>query len=156
MVADDGRERQLCPCGTLIAFIATPWPENKTTTTLNTILYKPVRMPINADRFEHLDEDGITLAEGTNAHEIMTFLVARPNEAFRQSELVEQTDVTSGSIGPTLQRLRERGLVRHRQNYWALGHEERLGQVTGLKSTFAAINRHYEPETRDDWFGHDV
>jgi transcription initiation factor IIE alpha subunit len=112
-------------------------------------------MPISTDRFRHLDEDSITLAEGTNAHEIMAFLVNHPNEAFRRSELIDQTEVKEGSIGPTLQRLRERGLVRHRQNYWTLGHEERLGQVAGLRSTFEAINRHYEPETREDWFGDD-
>ena len=112
-------------------------------------------MPISTDRFNHLNEDSITLAEGTNAHEIMTFLVGHPDEAFRRGELIEQTGVKEGSIGPTLQRLSERGLVRHRQNYWTLGHEERLGQVAGLKSTFEAINRHYEPETREDWFGSD-
>lgn len=121
----------------------------------NTIQYNPVHMPISTDRFTHLDEDSITLAEGTNAHEIMAFFVTHPEEAFRRSELIEQTEVKEGSIGPTLQRLRERGLVRHRQNYWALGHEEHLGQVAGLTSTFEAINRHYEPETRDDWFGSD-
>lgn len=112
-------------------------------------------MPISADRFKHLDEDSITLAEGTNAHEIMAFLVAHSDEAFRRRELIEQTGVKEGSIGPTLQRLRERGLVQHRQNYWTLGHEKRLGQVAGFKSTFEAINRHYEPETREDWFGSD-
>jgi transcription initiation factor IIE alpha subunit len=112
-------------------------------------------MPISADRFDHLDEDSVMLSEGTNAHEIMAFLVSHPDEAFRRSELVEQTGVKEGSVGPTLQRLQERGLVRHRQNYWALGHEERLGQVAGLASTFEAINRHYEPETRDDWFSSD-
>jgi transcription initiation factor IIE alpha subunit len=112
-------------------------------------------MPISVDRFKHLDEDSTTLAEGTNAHDIMSFLVAHPDEAFRRSELLDQTEVKEGSIGPTLQRLHERGLVRHRQNYWTLGHEERLGQVAGLTSTFAAINRHYEPETREDWFDSD-
>lgn len=112
-------------------------------------------MPISVDRFNHLDEDSITLAEGTNAHTIMSFLVEHPDEAFRRNELLEQTDVKEGSIGPTLQRLREQGLVRHRQNYWTLGQEERLGQVAGETSTFEAINRHYEPETRDDWFGTD-
>jgi predicted transcriptional regulator len=112
-------------------------------------------MPISADRFSYLDEESITLAEGTNAHEIMAFLLNHPDEAFRRSELIEQTEVKEGSIGPTLQRLRERGLVRHRQNYWTLGHEEQLGQVAGLTSTFEAINRHYEPETREDWFGSD-
>ena len=112
-------------------------------------------MPISVDRFKHLNEDSITLAEGTNAHKIMSFLVHHPDEAFRRRELIEQTEVKEGSIGPTLQRLRERGLVQHRQNYWTLGHEERLGQVAGLTSTFEAINRHYEPETREDWFGGD-
>lgn len=112
-------------------------------------------MPISVDRFKHLDEDSITLAEGTNAHTIMSFLVSHPDEAFRRSELLEQTRMKEGSIGPTLQRLHERGLVRHRQNYWTVGPEERLGQIAGLTSTFAAINRHYEPETRKDWFSDD-
>jgi hypothetical protein len=73
-------------------------------------------MPISGDRFEDIDDEGPT--PGTNAHAILSFLASNPEQAFTQSEIAAATDVTRGSVGPTLVRLRERGRVDHRGTYW--------------------------------------
>ena len=41
-----------------------------------------------------------------------------------------------GSIGPTLQRLEERDLVRHKDTYWAIAQDDR---ITGFESTISSI-----------------
>jgi len=86
-------------------------------------------MPISGDRFEDIDDDGPT--PGTNAHAIVSFLAADPEQAYTQSEIVAATDVTRGSVGPTLVRLRERGHVDHRGTYW------RIADRTGADRTGA-------------------
>lgn len=82
-------------------------------------------MPISNEQFERMetiDTDGPTL--GTNAAAILGFLRRHPQQAFTQSEIADATDVTLGSVGPTLVRLRERGRVDHRGTYWRVSDHE--------------------------------
>lgn len=53
-----------------------------------------------------------------------------------------------GSVGPTLRRLAEHGLVEHKGEYWAAS-EERLAAVAGVALSMDAI----EDRHGDDWFG---
>ena len=71
-------------------------------------------MPISADRFEEIDPDEEQPKPETNAARILEFLEEHPNEAFTQTEIAEATEITRGSVGPTLVRLRERGRGRNR------------------------------------------
>lgn len=73
-------------------------------------------MPIHKERFETIEEDGIR--PGTNADRIMNFLVENEDYAFGMTEIAEGADIPQGSVGPTLQRMKEDGLVEHRANYW--------------------------------------
>lgn len=75
-------------------------------------------MPISTSRFEALEEDGVT--PETNADRILNFLVENQDQAFRLTEIEERTGIKRGSIGPTLSRLEERGLVDHRTKYWKI------------------------------------
>ena len=95
-------------------------------------------MPIGADRFESLtdDEDGPT--PGTNAHEILSFLEEHPDTAFTQSEVAAATDVSKGSVGPTLVRLRENGRVDHRGTYWLVSDHVRSVDATGAHDQLLA------------------
>jgi len=97
-------------------------------------------MPIGGDRFEDIDDDGPT--PGTNAHAIVSFLAANSEQAYTQSEIVAATDVTRGSVGPTLVRLRERGHVDHRGTYW------RIADRTGAGAT-ASERRDGTDDTAD-------
>ncbi|AEN05837.1 hypothetical protein Halar_2156 [halophilic archaeon DL31] len=75
-------------------------------------------MPITKQRFEQLGESQV--APETNAERIVEFLTQHAKQAFRITEIHEGTGVKKGSVGPTLSRLKERGVVEHRGNYWAI------------------------------------
>lgn len=105
-------------------------------------------MPITGDRFEELDgdeEEGPT--PGTNAATILSFLREHPDKAFTQSEIAEATDVTAGSVGPTLVRLRERGRVDHRGTYWRVSDHDRSVDASAGQAAAAMAEREAEEET---------
>jgi len=84
-------------------------------------------MPISKDRFQAIGEDGPSrpdLSPETTQGAVYRFLVANADKAFRQRELVDAVDVPAGSIGPTLKRLEEHGLVEHRDRFWAIADAE--------------------------------
>jgi len=107
-------------------------------------------MPISADRFEEIDNES-SPAPGTNAHDILSFLESHPNKAFTQSEIVEVTGVTRGSVGPTLSRLREAGRVDHKGKYWRVSdHAQSVDAATGHAGEVAASHED-EPMVYDEW-----
>jgi len=74
-------------------------------------------MPIDMD-LRSLPEDHLKHNGETNADRVMRFLATYPDQAFTQSEILDATDVNAGSISVVLSRLEDRGLVRHKGNYW--------------------------------------
>ncbi|MFD1589187.1 winged helix-turn-helix domain-containing protein [Halorientalis brevis] len=113
-------------------------------------------MPISADHFENIDTEGDEPTPGTNAHEILSFLEQHPDQAFTQSEIADETDVTRGSVGPTLVRLRESGRVDHRGKYWRISdHARSLDHAADHADAVAAS---YEEESfdYDEWQAHAV
>lgn len=117
-------------------------------------------MPISKDRFEELknDKDGNDPTPGTNAAKILEFLRNHPDKAFTQSEIADQTDVKPGSVGPTLVRLRERGRVDHRGNYWRVSdHDESVEATTGhAASVLTTRERDEETPQMEEWQEHAV
>lgn len=96
-------------------------------------------MPISADRFDDLDEGSDRPKPGTNADDILSFLEAHPDQAFTRGEIVEGTGVTSGSVGPTLARLRDAGRVDHKGRYWRVSdHVRSLDAAVGHAGAVAA------------------
>jgi Mn-dependent DtxR family transcriptional regulator len=75
-------------------------------------------MPIPKDRFDAIDNNGVS--PQTNAEKIVEFLLRNQDLAYRMSEIAEELDIPQGSVGPTLNRLEEDGLVVHRDRYWAI------------------------------------
>jgi hypothetical protein len=57
---------------------------------------------------------------------------------FTQSEIRDATDIEAGNIGVVLSQLEDRGLVRHKGNYWALGEAD---DVAAYASTFEVHGR---------------
>ena len=92
-----------------------------------------------------------TLREGSNAHKILAFLSEHPEQGFTPKEIHEATGVTRGSVGKTLQRLKERQLVRHAEPYWAIGDEDRVGTYLGMVSSLDAIAERDGTEDYDEW-----
>lgn len=90
----------------------------------------------------------IDLSEGTNARRLLEFLLANPGVGFTPAELTEETDVPRGSVGPTLQRLENAGLVRHKEPYWAAAEDDRIAAATAAFLGVEATNATYS----DDWY----
>jgi DNA-binding IclR family transcriptional regulator len=103
-------------------------------------------MPINIDRFDEEPTEVLDLQEGTQPYQILQFLAEHDDKAFTQTEIHEATDINRGSVGAVLSRLEDRGLVRHRGRYWAIGKDDRL-------ASYAAQTQASSASTNDDCYG---
>ncbi|MEZ3116379.1 MarR family transcriptional regulator [Halobaculum sp. MBLA0147] len=105
-------------------------------------------MPVELGRDDETDAPPVR--PETNGHRLLAALADHPEMGFTPSELVEMTDVADGSVHKTLARLREKGLVRNVDGYWALAEDvaaSRVATLVGL-STVAE-------EYGDDAYGED-
>jgi hypothetical protein len=105
-------------------------------------------MPVKFDEYGE-GQGRMDLSEGTNARRILSFLAAHPGLGFTPKEIHEETGVPRGSVGATLKRLEEQGLVRHKGNYWAAANDDRLASYFGAKLGMDAI----EDRFGDDYYG---
>lgn len=78
-------------------------------------------MPITIDEFEsgHLSD------EPSVPELVVAFLAAHDDQAFTRSEIAAGIDADPNAVGTALSRLKERGLVRHRGQYWAVTEDRR-------------------------------
>jgi hypothetical protein len=113
-------------------------------------------MPIDIDIFESTPPEHLQNRGETNAERVMRFLAAHPDKAFTQSEIRDATDVKAGSISVVLSRLEDRGLVRHKGNYWALGDDDDVAAYTGMLESTRAANDRFGSEDMDEWLEHAV
>lgn len=104
-------------------------------------------MPIGIDEFESSDPGG----RPTNAEQVVRFLARNRDKAYRAVEIVEATGVNENSIHPVLNRLEERGLVRHREPYWAIGDLDAVRDAFLFQSTEAILDEELGSESREGW-----
>ena len=104
-------------------------------------------MPVDFETHEP-GNPRVDLSEGTNARQLLVFLLEYPDVGYTPVELADETGIPRGSIGPTLQRLETAGLVRHKEPYWAAVEDDRIAAATaaflGIE-TVASTNS-------DDWY----
>ena len=101
-------------------------------------------MPISKDEFQSIDEDGPSvpdLAPDTTQGAVYHFLLEHAHQAFRQREIVDAVDVPDGSVGPTLKRLEEHGLVEHRGRFWTIADAEHAVASAGMHGAATADER---------------
>jgi predicted transcriptional regulator of viral defense system len=113
-------------------------------------------MPIDIETFESSPEDRLQHSGETNADRVMRFLAAHPDQAFTQSEIRDATDVKAGSISVVLSRLEDRGLVRHKGTYWALGDADDVAAYTSIVESTRAANDRFGEEDMNEWLEHAV
>jgi len=111
-------------------------------------------MPIDIETFESSPEDRLQQSGETNADRVMRFLATHPDQAFTQSEIREATGVKAGSISVVLSRLEDRGLVRHKGNYWALGEADDVAAYTSMVESTRASNDRFGEENMEEWLEH--
>ena len=122
----------------------------------NTSTDKEIHMPIDIETFESSPEDRLQHSGETNADRVMRFLATHPEQAFTQSEIRDATDVKAGSISVVLSRLENRGLVRHKGNYWALGEVDDVAAYASMLESTRAANDRFGEEDMDEWLEHAV
>ena len=113
-------------------------------------------MPIDIETFESSPADWLQQNKTTNADRVMQFLAANPDQAFTQSEIRDATDVNAGSISVVLSRLENRGLVRHKGTYWALGKADDLAAYTSMAESTKTANDRLGEENIEEWLEHAV
>jgi len=86
----------------------------------------------------------------------MRSLGANTDRAFTQGVISDRTGVKTGSSRAVLSRLEDRGLVRHRGHYWALGAEVDLSSYTDLNESSRTANERFGEEDFDEWLEHAV
>lgn len=79
-------------------------------------------MPIDIEQFE----ETANLGTPTTSERIVRFLLTHEDRAYTRAEIADALDVNPETIGTNLTRLKARGLVRHREPYWAFtdDHEQ--------------------------------
>ena len=118
--------------------------------TSNTCSDKAIHIPIDIETFESSPEDRLQHSGETNADRVMRFLAAHPDQAFTQSEIRDATDVKAGSISVVLSRLENRGLVRHKGTYWALGEADDVAAYASMLESTRAANDRFGEEDMDE------
>ena len=108
-------------------------------------------MPIDIERFEEDSTESLRAGGRTNAEELLSFLAASPDKAYTPKEIHESTGVARGSVGVVLSRLEDRGLVRHRGDYWAIAEHEDVETTLSALSTALAATDRLGPEDPDEW-----
>ncbi|ESS07959.1 MAG: putative transcriptional regulator [uncultured archaeon A07HN63] len=108
-------------------------------------------MPVDFKTYDPDDDRSLQLTDGSNAHTILEFLADHPEQGFTPKEISETTDVPRGSVGTTLSRLHDRGLVRHKEPYWAIGDDDRLASYGAMVNGLAAAEDRFGEEEFGDW-----
>lgn len=119
-----------------------------TSITTDYVLYG---MPINIRRFEESPPEDLRASGRTNAEAILSLLASTPDQAFTPKEIHKATDVKRGSVGVVLSRLEERGLVRHRGDYWAIATDVDAEKTLSAMSTARAASERLGTEDPDEW-----
>jgi len=122
----------------------------------NTPTDKEIHIPIDIEAFEASPEDRLQNSGETNADRVMQCLAAHPDQAFTQGEIRDATDVKAGSISVVLSRLEDRGLVRHKGNYWALGEVNDVAAYANMLESTRAANDRFGEEDIKEWLAHAV
>jgi hypothetical protein len=114
-------------------------------------------MPIDVEEFETAPEAELRASgEGpTNAERVLAFLSANEEQAFTPKEIRIETDVPRGSVGVVLSRLEDRGLVRHRGEYWAIAEDADVDVALTSARTAQAAAERFGGEDPAEW-GHGV
>lgn len=110
-------------------------------------------MSIDRDTFENTSED--ELADFSVPDQVLGFLIANDDCAFKAREIASQTGLDEGAVSTALSRLKDRELVEHKATYWAVtDDEERLEGYSGYERATALFNERLGPEDKDAWREH--
>lgn len=111
-------------------------------------------MPIDIETFSEASDE--ELSEVTNAETVVRFLFRNDDKAFTSAEIAEGAVVKKNSISTVLRRLRERDLVEHTGDYWAIGDEKAGRDAFQFYRTIGDLDERFGAEDIDEWRDHAV
>jgi len=127
------------------------WFSLPTLFTAGTYLHET--MSIDRDTFENTSEE--ELADLSIPDQVLGFLVANEEYAFKAREIAAQTDIDEGAVSTALSRLKDRGLVEHKATYWAVTDDtERLDGYSGYERATVLFNEQFGEEDQGAWREH--
>jgi len=107
-------------------------------------------MSIDRDTFETTSED--ELEELSIPDQVLGFLAANADRAFKAREIASQIGVDEGAVSTALSRLKDRALVEHKATYWAITNDtERLDGYSGYERVTALFNQQLGTEDKEAW-----
>lgn len=110
-------------------------------------------MSIDRDTFENTNED--ELADLSVPDQVLGFLAANEDRAFKAREIASQIGVDEGAVSTALSRLKNRDLVEHKATYWAVtDDEERLDGYSGYERATTLFNEQLGTEDEESWREH--
>jgi predicted transcriptional regulator len=110
-------------------------------------------MSIDRDTFENTSED--ELKELSVPDQVLGFLAAHGDRAFKASEIASQIGIDEGAVSTALSRLKDRSLVEHKATYWAVTDDtDRLDGYSGYERATALFNEEVGEEEKQSWREH--
>lgn len=106
-------------------------------------------MPIDIERFTEASDEELT--EPTNAEKVVRFLFRHRDKAYTPVEIAEGAGVKKSSISTVLRRLRDRNLVQHKGDYWAIGDEDRVREAFAFHQVMTELNDRFGEEDLGEW-----
>lgn len=97
-------------------------------------------MPMDIVEFEEGEERD----DRSTGELIVEFLLENRDKAFRRKEIADAIDRNPNTVGTNLSRLKERRLVRHRKNHWAITTDlERVQDAIEFSRVLERLNVEY-------------
>lgn len=105
-------------------------------------------MPISIDEFESGD-----LPRGPSVPEqVVAYLYTHRERAFTRSEIATAIDEDPNTVGTALSRLKDRDLVRHKGEYWAItADEDRVAAAYDLHTISAHLDEEDGGIDAEEW-----
>lgn len=105
-------------------------------------------MPVRIEDFETGD-----VPQGPSVPEqVVAYLYTHQDRAFTRAEIATRIDETPNAVGTALSRLKQRNLVRHRGEYWAITDDrERVADAYDLHSIMERLDEADGGIDADNW-----
>jgi len=105
-------------------------------------------MPVRIEEFEAGD-----LPNGPSVPErVLTYLYTNRDNAFSRSEIATGIDEDPNTVGTALSRLKQRNLVRHKGEYWAITADlDRVRDAYDLHTATERLDEGDEGIDPDEW-----
>ena len=105
-------------------------------------------MPIHIEEFETGE-----LPNGPSVPEqVLTYLYTNRDQAFTRSEVATGVDEDPNTVGTALSRLKQRDLVRHKGEYWAITEDlDRVRDAYELHAITERLTEGDEGIDPDEW-----